>query len=152
MLQEIRSARYLPTLELFSSVWRCFLTELSENEQGKAVEYLRKGYMKEVPKEVLCKMYQLRSSPNMETKLLCADCWAGIFGTHPGSAAAGTQRLEPFQSSWQQRAMETMQDWHFRLDMFKFIRALSWESAAAHPTHAEVQQIFCGLWSQTIFS
>ena len=117
MLQEIRSARYLPTLELFSSsVWRCFLTELSENEQGKAVEYLRKGYIKEVPKEVLCKMYQLRSSPSMETKLLCADYWAGIFGTHPGSAAAGTQRLEAFQSSWQQRAMETMGARRWRQD------------------------------------
>ena len=103
VLRVVRCARHLPTLELFSAVWCQFMSELEASGQKEVVGYLRREYIREVSVGTVSKMFKLH--PSLEPKLLWADYWAGVFGTHPGSAT-GTQTLEAFHSFWQRRIQD----------------------------------------------
>ena len=105
VLRVIRVSRHLPTLELFSAVWDWFFAELRADGQKEVVDYLLKEYFREVPRAILGRMYELRSSPDTPAKLWWADYWAGALGTHPGSAT-GTQTLEAFHSFWQRQIQD----------------------------------------------
>ena len=87
----IRDARHLPTLEICSAVWDTFLQELQTNDMPGVTAYLEKEYLQWEDKTLLKKHYVRREAE--DTELFWAAYWAGVLGIQPGTAT-GTQGLE----------------------------------------------------------
>lgn len=96
----IRNARHLPTLEIFSAVWETFLQELQTADMPGVAKYLEHEYLQWEDKTTLQKHYDLRAAEGAQ--LLWAAYWAGVLGIQPGTAT-GTQALEAFHSFWQRQ-------------------------------------------------
>ena len=91
--------RLLPTLPLFSHVWRGFLKRLESAEETDLVAWL-KTYERPIPHDLQAKYRDTSSS------LIYCSFWTGREGLVPGSGA-GSQPAEALHSPWQ-RHLESL--------------------------------------------
>ncbi len=97
--------RRVPTIDLYSELWRGVLTKLECEGESVAVEYLGPGghavYTEELTVADLRSKYNVRAvNPQGGAKLLFSSHWSGLTGILRGTDC-GDQAQEAFHSPWQ---------------------------------------------------
>lgn len=107
VMASLQHMRHLPTVDLFSALWKGWLERLRSKEESMLAEYLGPDGAERYTQCVSVEDLRRRglvfcSAPEEKDVLWFAPHWAGVTGILPGSAC-GDQPQEAFHSPWKKQ-------------------------------------------------